>query len=446
MVMRMRKLALPLPNESVRKNKSTKNRCVVHIAEPPAARKEFDAQLEADHYLGSECQGGDYLRQVVYRDGEPVALLAWGAACYALKTRDEYIGWNPTQRAERQKLIIQNRRYLLLHERGAEPNLASQALAAALRAIPQQWIAQFGYAPLLAETFTDIESYSGTCYKASGWQPLGISKGYSRHHASFFTYHGEPKKCWVKPLREDAIEHLCASQVPSECEAGAHSNAQGVMPLTLPQMCSLHQALRKVDDPRRYNKSYSIRSVLSITVMAMMAGKVQITEIHRFGQRLSQKQRKELGLPCKKGTKHRKIPSYKVYYQLLAMIDPDQLAQVLNAWLFAQNGQLPGDLAFDGKMVRDTAGVLTLVDVETGAPRAMIPMRHKDEGPDGELTRAQELIDQLPDLSQQTLSGDALHTQKKTAKSIVEKGGDFIIQVKDNQPTLRAFAEKNSAT
>jgi predicted transposase YbfD/YdcC len=97
-------------------------------------------------------------------------------------------------------------------------------------------------------------------------------------------------------------------------------------------------------------------------------------------------------------------------------------------------------------MVRDTAGVLTLVDVETGAPRAMIPMRHKDEGPDGELTRAQELIDQLPDLSQQTLSGDALHTQKKTAKSIVEKGGDFIIQVKDNQPTLRAFAEKNSAT
>ncbi len=441
----MKKIELTPPAVSTRRPQPDTSKLVVHTVDPLSEREAFDAQLEEHHYLGARCQGGDYLRQIVYRHGEPVALLAWGAACYALKTRDEYIGWNPTQRAERQKLVVQNRRFLLLHERGKEPNLASQTLAAAVRALPQQFLEHFGYAPLLAETFTDIEAYNGTCYKASGWQPLGITKGFSRHHASFFTHNGEPKKCWVKPLRAGGVDHLRAAEVPTECTAGAQSNAQGVMPLSMTHMTSLYDALRKLKDPRRSNTTYSMRSVLCITVMAMMSGATQITEIHRFGRRLSQKQRAELGLPRKKRTPFRKIPSYKVYYKLLAMIDPDQLAAVLNQWLAAQHGSLPGELAFDGKMVGQVAGVLTLADTETGAPRAMLPMRHKEEGPDGEQSRAQELIEQTPDLSDQTLSSDALHNQKKTAKSIVEKGGEFISQIKDNQPTLHALAKKNSA-
>jgi hypothetical protein len=443
-LMRMRKLNPPTESPSPKRPQPDIRQLVVHTADTPDARREFDHLLEEKHYLGAQCQGGDYLRQIVYKQGEPVALLAWGACCYALKTRDEHIGWNPTQRAERQKLVVQNRRFLLLHERGEEPNLASQSLAAALRALPDQWYHHFGYTPLLAETFTDIESYNGTCYKASGWIPLGISKGYSRHHANFFTYHGEPKKCWVKPLRADAITQLCAAEVPPECEAGAKSNAQGVMPLNQKQLLSLFELFRDFEDPRRNNKTYSARALICIIVMAMMAGKNQITEIHRFGRRLTPNQRAELGLPRKKGTKFRKAPSYTAYYHFLKMIDSEQLAQKLNPWLIEQSGQLPGDLAFDGKMVRDTAGVLTLVDIETGDPRAMIPMRHKEDRPDGELTQAKILIDQIPDLSNQLLSADALHTQKPIAKSIVEKGGDYLLQIKDNQPTLNALAKKTS--
>ena len=440
----MRKTTSHPKVESSQRRQPDTRQLVVHTADTKQARADFDAQLEGKHYLGARCQGGDYLRQIVYKHGEPVALLAWGSCCYALKTRDEHIGWNPTQRAERQKLVVQNRRFLLLHQRGEAPNLASQSLAAALRALPDQWQHHFGYTPLLAETFTDIESYNGTCYKASGWIPLGISKGYSRHHASFFTYHGEPKKCWVKPLRVDAITQLCAAEVPPECKAGAKSSAQGVMPLNQKQLLSLFETFRHFEDPRRNNKTYPARAMICIIVMAMMAGKSQITEIHRFGQRLSPKQRAELGLPCKKGTKYRKAPSYTAYYHFLKIIDSEQLAQKLNPWLIDQNGLLPGDLAFDGKMVRDTAGVLTLVDVETGAPRAMLPMRHKEDGPDGELTQAKILIDQIPDLSNQLLSADALHNQKPIAKSIVEKGGDYLLQIKDNQPTLHALAKKTS--
>ena len=439
--MTMKKQPTIPPIESAADTPRSSNRLQVYTAVSLQEKKAFDAQLEDQHYLGGECQGGDYLRQILYRHGEPIALFAWGSACYALKARDEYIGWLPSQRAERQKLLVQNRRFLLLTERGAEPNLASQALGAAVRALPAQWIKHFNYAPLLAETFTDIESFNGTCYKAAGWIAVGITKGYSRHHASFFTRNGKPKKTWIKPLTVDACKKLCGENLPPECHAGAQSNAHGVMPLSEPQIHSLQRTLRQVPDPRRYNKSFSVSAVLSIVVMAQLTGKVQISEIHRFGQRLKPEQRKGLGLPLKKGTKVRKVPGYSVYRDLLMAINPDELAQVLNGWLATQQGRLPGNLAFDGKMVRDTAGVLSLVDTETGVARAMIPMRHKEEGPDGEITRAQELIEGLPDLSHQSLSGDALHAQKKTAVSIVEKGGDYLLQIKANQPGLLKLAQ-----
>ena len=99
----------------------------------------FDGLLADNHYLGAGRPVGDYLRQVIEQDGQPVALLVWGPACYALKDRDRWISWSVNQRLERLKLIVQNRRFLLLRPKGQSPNLASQVMGAALRALPQQW-------------------------------------------------------------------------------------------------------------------------------------------------------------------------------------------------------------------------------------------------------------------------------------------------------------------
>ena len=167
---------------------------------------EFDELLNQEHYIGQARPAGDLLRQEALLDGEGVGLLAWGAACYALKDRDEWIGWNNTMRAERQKLIVQNRRFLLLKDKGEEPNLASQILGAAVRALPENWEQKFGYRPVLGETFTDIELHEGTCYKAAGWDPAGMSKGYSRHRADFYVRNDRPKKLWLKKLQPDESE------------------------------------------------------------------------------------------------------------------------------------------------------------------------------------------------------------------------------------------------
>jgi hypothetical protein len=155
----------------------------------------FDPLLGEHHYLGAGRAVGDYLRQVVEVEGRPVALLVWGPACYALKDRDRWIGWSANQRLERLKLVVQNRRFLVLADKGQAPNLASQTMGAALRALPEQWQRYFGYQPLLAESSTDPEAYEGTCYKASNWEAVGLSAGYSRHRADFYLPTSGRKSC-----------------------------------------------------------------------------------------------------------------------------------------------------------------------------------------------------------------------------------------------------------
>lgn len=430
----------PYSRIAAEETSSSKSTVTVHPDHDP---EEFDQILEERHYLGSRCQGGDYVRQRIYLNGDLVGLVAWGACCYALKDRDAFIEWNDRLRAERQKLIVQNRRFLLLSEPGEYPNLASQALAAALRALPDLWMKKFGYQPLAAETFTDIEAFEGTCYKASGWIPLGETKGFSRHRVDFFVPNGRPKKLWFKPLRPDAKELLCAPELPKECRVGAGSNGHGVLPLSPGGVESLYDCLRRFPDPRKSNVTFRQASILSVVVMAQMCGRTTISDIVRFGHSLTQAQRRELGFPRKKNAGNfRKVPEYIAYRNLLAQIDSDALGEHLSQWLQSQNGSLPGTVALDGKMFKSISGVVSLVDAETGIPVSMAPMRHKEEGKDGELTCGKNALKSAGSLEDRVVTGDALHADANTSRTITGQGGEYVLQVKGNQPTLLKTAKR----
>lgn len=407
----------------------------------------FDALLGRQHYLGTTPSVGDFLRQVVVRDGQWIALLAWGPACYALKDRDTWIGWNRTQRVERLKLVAQNRRFLLLVERGSEPNLASATLAAATRALPGHWQERFGYRPVLAETFTDPELYAGTCYKAAGWEAVGRSQGYSRHRADFYIAHDRPKRLWLKPLAPQAQKILCAGSLPSAQKAGQVAAPTGTLPLKTGQLWNFFQTLQTIPDPRAGNARFRIGSVLAIVTMALMCGSRDISQIHRFGWRLAQTQRGLLGLPFKRGGKRlRDVPGYKVYYELLRRLNLDELARVLSDWLCAQAGNLPGALALDGKMVRELVGTLSLVEHDTGSPVALSTItQKKGDTKRCEMKAAVELLRTSDALAGRVVTGDALHLQRDTARVIVEKGGEYLLQIKGNQPSLLRQARKLAA-
>jgi hypothetical protein len=404
-------------------------------------RDRFERLLAERHYLGAAPPIGDFLRQVVEREGQWVALLVWGPAALKLKDREQWIGWNGALAAGRLKLIVQNRRYLLLHEKGQEPNLASQALAAACRVLPAQWQEQFGYTPLLAESFTDPESYRGTCYKAGGWEPVGMSAGHSRHRVDYFVPNGRPKRLWMKELCPQARQKACAVPLAPEQAGALVEAAHGVLPLDQWQRRSLREVLRRAPDPRGKNTRFRIGPVLSLVAMALLCGARQISEIARFAHRLHPWQRAELGLPIKKGTRRfYEVPTPSVFYEVLTRMDPEPFAALLSGWLGEVAGTLPGALALDGKMIRDIIGMVSLVDVEDGSPVAMAVMDQKENTERCELKSAQQLLAALPTLEGKTVTADPLHCQKETARLIAEKGGDYFLQIKGNQPTLLAYA------
>ncbi len=89
--------------------------------------------------MGESHGAGDTIRLIFEEDGKWIALMTWAASCYALKARDERIGWNPAMRQRRLKLIVNNRRFTLLAQKGTRPNLASQVLGLAMRELPGIW-------------------------------------------------------------------------------------------------------------------------------------------------------------------------------------------------------------------------------------------------------------------------------------------------------------------
>ena len=406
----------------------------------------FDQQLAAEHDLGAGRPVGDYLRQIVQRAGQPVALLVWGPACYALKDRDRWISWSAPQRLQRLKLIVQNRRFLLLTPKGAAPNLASQCLALALRVLPEQWRQRFGYRPLLAESFTDPEAYAGTAYKASNWEPVGFSAGYARHRADFYVPNERPKKLWLYALTPDAKALLRAPQLPEACRAALLAPPSGTLPVPVAQMDSLLDVFRRAPDPRDQNTRYRIGPVLTLIALALLAGRREIAEIARFATTLTQPQRRRLNLPLKRGTKRfYQVPGYDVFYQVLTRMDPEAFAARLTGWLQQHAGALPAALALDGKMIRDHIGLLTLAQHEDGAPQAVAVYDQKENTPRCEQSAAATLLDKLPALDGKLITADPLHCQRKTARAIVEKGGDYLLQIKGNQPKLLAQGQKLDA-
>ena len=414
---------------------------------------EWFRRLEGKyHYMGESHGAGDLVRLVFEEDGRPVALMTWAAACYCLKARDERIGWNPAMRAARLKLVVNNRRYTELVPKGARPNLASHVLGMAVRELPAIWERQWGYRPLLAETFCDIERTAGTCYRAAGWEEVGKTRGFSRvnHARDFYIPNGRPKVLFMKPFRRDAWDLIVSNALPDEYDVAAHSKADGVLPFRRAQVESLHWELCHVKDPRGGNKSIGIGPLLAIFTMAVAAGAKDLKAAHAFARRLSNAQLKELGCLKAKDALGNEIrgkyvcPSYNAFYHLLRHkdkagrydFDVADYAAHLSKWTTAQHGKLPRHLAADGKFVDEVVGLVSVVDAESGDVVAVAPASRK-EGLKGrcEYPVLRETLSGM-DLSGAIVSTDALSCQDDTAHTVLANGGDYVLQVKANRRGL----------
>ncbi len=72
--------------------------------------------------------------------------------------------------------MVGNARFLILpHVKVA--NLASAILGSAARRLQSDWVATYGYRPVLLETFVETDRFDGTSYRAANWLHVGRTQG-----------------------------------------------------------------------------------------------------------------------------------------------------------------------------------------------------------------------------------------------------------------------------
>lgn len=171
------------------------------------ASHRWNEYIDRYHYLGYTPLPGAQLRYAAVARDTPLAMLGFGAAAWKTAPRDRFIGWTAEQRQERLHLVVNNARFLILPWVRSK-NLASRLLALATRRLGDDWQDQYGYRPVLAETFVDKTRFRGTCYKAANWTFLGETQGRGKldvHHDTALP----TKSVWVYPLVKSFRRQLC---------------------------------------------------------------------------------------------------------------------------------------------------------------------------------------------------------------------------------------------
>ena len=163
--------------------------------------------IDRYHYLGYTPLSGAQLRYFVYSNNQPVALLSFGASAWTTAPRDQFIGWQPSQREARLHHVINNARFLILPWIRV-PHLASKLLSMAAKRVQADWLERYHYQPVLLETFVATEHFKGTCYKAANWQCLGTTTGRGKKGANNANI--GIKSVWVYPLTRHFKKILCA--------------------------------------------------------------------------------------------------------------------------------------------------------------------------------------------------------------------------------------------
>ncbi len=165
--------------------------------------------MERYHPLGAGPLCGAQMRYLIRSaHGDWLGGLAFSAGAWRVAARDRWIGWSPPARHQNLGKVVCNSRFLILPWVQV-PHLASHVLARCTRRLPPDWRAQYGYAPVLVETFVERGRFKGTCYQAANWRHVGTSCGRGRQDRGRRASVGE-KDVYVYPLRPKARELLCA--------------------------------------------------------------------------------------------------------------------------------------------------------------------------------------------------------------------------------------------
>ena len=206
---------------------------------------------------------------------------------------------------------------------------------------------------------------------------------------------------------------------------------------------TLLAAFAQLPDPRRVaSVVYPLKSLLALTVSGLLANQQSVLAIAEWAARQSNAVLGPLGLAAGQ------TPCQSTLQRLLAKLDSTAVSTALSVALAAlapaPDGRGSQGIAIDGKAQRGrlqyaTGGcpvhALAAVLHGSGIVLAQEPITAGDGKAEAELTVAPALLDRL-DWTGRVLTGDALFCQRDLCQQVLAAGGDYLLLVKDNQPTL----------
>ena len=205
---------------------------------------------------------------------------------------------------------------------------------------------------------------------------------------------------------------------------------------------SLAAAFASVPDPRRQaSVTYPVGAMLTLAVSAILANHTSVLAIAEWGARQGADLLARMGFPTGR------TPCQSTMQRLFAKLDGEALSAVLTGH-FAQPAGARADglegIAIDGKAFRGriqfgTGGELvhamTAFCHDQGIVLAHEPIEQGVDKREAELTVAPALLRRI-DWHERVLTGDALFCQRHLCQHVVKAGGDYLVLVKENQPTL----------
>lgn len=193
-----------------------------------------------------------------------------------------------------------------------------------------------------------------------------------------------------------------------------------------------------IHDPRQSAKvKHDLVELLVVAVNAVLVGADTFAEIELWAEEKLEWLRGYLRLP-------HGIPSHDTFGRIFGLIDPEQFESAFRRWVSSVLPALGAEIvAIDGKTSRRSGGIdataLHLVSAFAAGAGLVLGQRATAEK-SNEITAIPELLSTLA-LAGCTVTIDAMGTQTAIAEAIQERGADYVLAVKDNQPKLAESIE-----
>ncbi len=198
--------------------------------------------------------------------------------------------------------------------------------------------------------------------------------------------------------------------------------------------------LSEVKDFRRaQGRKFDIGHILYLSTLAILSGAHSYRKIYQFIKRYFRKFKKKYLLNWKT------YPSYNTIRNLILGVDSNSLEIVFRKYAKELSKDILEEgkemhLSFDGKVVRGSFDhykeekAIQILSVFCSSNK--IIMAHEIiDCKTNEIPIAQKLIPAL-NFDKPIYTCDALNCQEETIKTVINSGGDLIVQVKNNQKTL----------